>query len=98
MISIRRIMLLVSLALAALVAPATASADVDPLGFHYSSPVYTVHENEGVATITIERTNTVGAAQIRYIALPGTANRTEDFTPVKARLDFQPGQASATFT
>jgi endoglucanase len=47
--------------------------------------------------ITIDRTDTALEAQIRYIALPITAERGIDFEEVKAMINFLPGQASATF-
>jgi endoglucanase len=81
-----------------LIAPAAGhAAPFDPLGFHLSSPVYIVNENAGDAVITIERTDTTREAQIRYIAQPMTAERGIDFIPVKAMLNFLPGQSSATF-
>jgi endoglucanase len=91
--------MLVAVALvAALLTPAFAhAAPLDPLGFRFSAPAYTVHENAGAAMITIERTNVAQEAQIRYLTTPGTAIRDQDYTPVKSMIDFQPGQASATF-
>ncbi len=93
-----RIALLCCLALGALPAAAQAQASpYDPNGFRYSSPVYTVHENAGAATITIVRNDTSKQAWIRYIALPGTAVKNQDFTVVKSILSFAPGQSSASF-
>jgi endoglucanase len=81
-----------------LIAPAAGqAAPFDPLGFHLSSPVYVVNENAGDAVITIARTDTTQEAQIRYIAQPMTAERGTDFLPVKAMINFLPGQSSATF-
>jgi endoglucanase len=81
-----------------LMAPAAGhTAPFDPLGFRLSSPVYIVNENAGDAVITIERTDTTREAQIRYIAQPITAERGIDFIPVKAMINFLPGQSSATF-
>lgn len=79
-------------------AAAAYAAPFDPLGFRFSSPVYVVNENAGQAVITITRLDTSKEAQIRYIALPGTAERGFDFEPVKAMINFLPGQASATFS
>jgi len=94
----RRIALLCSLALATVPAVANAQASpFDAAGFRYSSPVYTVHENAGSATITIVRDDTSKQAWIRYIALPGSAERNIDFSPVKSILAFAPGQSSASF-
>src|ERR1700685_4392441 len=82
-----------------LIGPAAAQADppFDALGFRLSWPAYVVNENAGTAVITIERTDTSEEAQIRYIAQPITAERGIDFTPVKAMINFLPGQSSATF-
>lgn len=71
--------------------------NLDPLGFRLSSPVYTVHENEGAAVVTIQRIDTTREAQIRYLTLPGSAVRGQDFRAVRSMIDFQPGQATASF-
>jgi endoglucanase len=69
------LMLVVALALAcawsvaAGAAPASAAAH-DPRGFHLESSSLTVHESAGHAMITIERSETSQAAQIRYITSP----------------------------
>jgi endoglucanase len=96
---VRRIAPLAVCLIGTLFAPAAshAAAPFDALGFRLSSPVYTVNENAGNAVITIERTDTSREAQIRYIALPMSAERGQDFTAVKAMINFLAGQASATF-
>ncbi len=95
----RRIAILAATLAGALLGPAAAhAAPFDPLGFRLSSPVYIVNENAGEAVITITRIDTTQEAQIRYLALPGTAERGIDFEPVKAMINFLPGQASATFS
>ena len=95
----RRIALLPALVLAWLLAAGAAhAARVDPGGFRLASSSLVVHENAGQAVIAIERSDVRREAQIRYITLPGTAIRGEDFTPVKGMINFLPGQASATFT
>ncbi len=82
-----------------LLVPALARAALpDPLGFRFSSPVYVAHESDGAAVVTITRLNVSQEAQIRYLTVPGTAIKGQDYTPVKDMIDFQPGQASATFT
>jgi endoglucanase len=94
-----RIATLAACLICTLLVPAVAqAAPFDLLGFRLSAPVYVVNENAGDAVITIERTDTSREAQIRYIALPGTAERGYDFEPVKAMINFLPGQASATFS
>ncbi len=96
--STRRLLLLAVIVFGAGLVPAAAdAARVDPLGFRLSSSTYRVHESAGAAVITVRRLNTTSKAWIRYIALPGTAVRSQDFTPVKSILAFQPGQSSATF-
>jgi endoglucanase len=96
---IRRLMLLSVLVVASLAAPAVASAAVlDLTGFRLVSPLLFVNENAGSAVITIDRTDTLMEAQIRYIALPITAEKYIDFEPVKGMINFLPGQSSATFS
>jgi endoglucanase len=98
MSSLRQLALAAACLVGALIGPAAAqAAPFDLLGFRLSSPVYVVNENAGNAVITIDRIDTTREAQIRYIALPITAERGYDFQPVKAMIDFLPGQASATF-
>ncbi|HWF71850.1 MAG TPA: glycoside hydrolase family 6 protein [Solirubrobacteraceae bacterium] len=97
--SARRLILLAALVVGALAVPSAASAaPLDLTGFHISSPLLFVNENAGAAVIEVDRLNTLMEAQVRYIALPLTAEKNIDFTPVKGMIDFQPGQASATFS
>jgi endoglucanase len=79
----------------------------DRNGFHLESTSLTVHENAGRAVITIERTDTSRAAQIRYITLGDgvqcgkaecTAVDPYDFTSQKGELDFAAGVSSMSFT
>jgi endoglucanase len=96
--TLRRLLPLAIITATLLIAPAARAADpLDLAGFRLQSPVLTVHEHDRVATITVERTNTLDRAYIRYIAQPITAVRYQDFVPVKAMLTFEPGQTSATF-
>ncbi|MFL5831823.1 MAG: glycoside hydrolase family 6 protein [Solirubrobacteraceae bacterium] len=97
MVSIRRLATLLATVLAGLLAAAPAQAQLDPLGFRFSSPAYVAHESDGFAEITITRINVAQEAQIRYMTLSGTAKPGADFRPVKDMIDFQPGQANATF-
>jgi endoglucanase len=78
-------------------AAAGHAAPYDAHGFRLSATAYTVGEAAGDAVITIVRDDTSREAQIRYIARPGTAERGFDFWPVKAMINFLPGQARATF-
>jgi endoglucanase len=95
----RRLATLFACLLGTLLGPAVAQAvpPFDALGFRLSSPAYVVNENAGNAVITIDRIDTTREAQIRYIALPMTAERGFDFQPVKGMIDFLAGQSSATF-
>jgi endoglucanase len=110
----RRLALLCSLALASvcagaiLLAPAAAqAAALDPTGFHLTSDSMSVNENAGRAMVTVERTDTSEAAQIRYITLGDgvqcgstecTAVDPQDFHSVKGELDFAAGVASESFS
>ena len=67
-------------------------------GFHLSASSFSVDQSVGRATITIQRGWTRHEAQIRYMTLPGTAVRRQDYTAVKAMIDFLPGQSEATFS
>jgi endoglucanase len=98
--SFRKLLFLIAMLVAATVLPATASAQLftDPNGFHLDASTYSVNQDIGKATITIERNDTSREAQIRYETLPGTAVRWQDYTPVKSMIDFMPGQSSATFS
>jgi endoglucanase len=95
-----------ALSIAAGPASAPAGANNDPSGFHMQSSSLSVNENAGRAVITVERTDTRQAAQIRYITLGdgvncGTAECTavdpDDFHSVKGELDFAAGVASMSF-
>ncbi|MDQ6806834.1 MAG: glycoside hydrolase family 6 protein [Actinomycetota bacterium] len=97
--SVRRLVLLAAVVAAALAAPGAASAaPLDLAGFHISSPLLFVSENAGSAVIEVDRLNTTMDAQVRYIALPLSAEKDVDFTPVKGMIDFPVGVASATFS
>jgi endoglucanase len=109
MLRLRRLVILPAALVCALLAPAAAQADAayDPGGFHLDSSSLYVHENAGSAVITISRSDTGRAAQIRYIALghgfqcgPAkcTAVTPYDFSFAKGELDFAAGTASETFT
>ncbi len=83
-----------------------AGAKNYPGGFRLQSSSLTVNENAGQAVITIERSNTRQAAQIRYITLGDgvpcgpaecTAVDPDDFHSVKGELDFAAGVASMSF-
>jgi endoglucanase len=100
MSNLAKLVTLIAAVVAGSLVPASASAQLftDPGGFRLDSAAYTVSQDIGRAAITIERSNTFREAQIRYETLPGTAVRWQDYTPVKAMIDFMPGQSSATFS
>jgi endoglucanase len=95
-----------ALAIAAGPATAPAGAKNYPGGFRLQSSSLTVNEDAGQAVITIERSDTRQAAQIRYIALGDgvrcgrtecTAVDPDDFHSVKGELDFAAGVGSMSF-
>jgi endoglucanase len=94
-----RISVLWTCVLGVLIAPAVSHADppFDALGFRLSAPLLFVHENAGNAVITIERTNAVLPAQIRYDTEPITAQKEIDYHHAKGMIAFAAGQTSATF-
>src|SRR5437660_8141588 len=104
---VRRLTLMLMVALGSLPAPATSQAAAfDPNGFRLESSQLYVHESAGSAVITIRRNDTSEEAQIRYIAIGighpcggtmCTAIPPYDFTSVKSMLDFQVGEARKTF-
>lgn len=94
-----RLLLPALVALVLLAVPAGASADrSDPTGFRFASAAFVAHESDPGATITVTRADARNGAQIRYITVHDTAVPYQDYTPVKGRLDFAPGQAASSFT
>jgi endoglucanase len=73
------------------------AATLDANGYHFTSSSLTVNENAGDAVITVERSDTSQAGQVRYITIGLTAWAPYDYTPQKAMLSFAKGQSSATF-
>lgn len=73
------------------------AATFDLLGFHFNAPVQIVDENAGNAVVTVTRTDTQQAAQVRYITIGLTAIAPYDYTPEKGMLSFNRGQATASF-
>jgi endoglucanase len=109
MLRLRRLVIIPAALVCALLAPAAAQADpaLDAGGFHLDSPTLYVHEDAGSAVITVSRSDTSQAAQIRYITVgdgvqcgsaPCTAVEPFDYSSVKGELDFPAGVASMTFT
>lgn len=57
--------------------------------FRFSSPTFTVNEDDGTATLTVLRSGgTVGPASISYSAVNGTATSPGDYSAVSGTLDF----------
>ena len=64
----------------------------------FSSPLYTVVQNQGAATITITRTNgSTGVVNINYATSGGTAVSGVDYTNVAGTLTFNDGDTSKSF-
>ncbi|MGI8571706.1 MAG: glycoside hydrolase family 6 protein [Solirubrobacteraceae bacterium] len=107
MVVLRRFTLLVLVALGSGVMASSASAtQFDPSGFRLESTQLSVHENAGVAVITVRRSDAKADAQIRYIAIgPGhpcgdtqcSALPGIDFKPMIGMLDFPLGVDTETF-
>jgi endoglucanase len=86
------------LGLLALAAPGFAhAARFDANGFHFASNRLYVDESAGDAVITVDRSDTRKAAQVRYITIGLTAQAPFDYQPVKSMLSFDAGQSSASF-
>jgi endoglucanase len=58
---------------------------------------FTVGEGDGAATISIVRTSGAGRGEIRYAVWHRSADHGLDYTPVRGRLDFAPGQTEVSF-
>lgn len=65
--------------------------------FNFSAASYNAAETDGVATITVSRTNGTGAVSVRYAATAGTATAPNDFTAVSGTLNFAAGEQVKTF-
>ncbi|HEX8141546.1 MAG TPA: DUF4394 domain-containing protein [Pyrinomonadaceae bacterium] len=67
--------------------------------FQFLSPIFTVSENAGVATITVTRTNgTAGGTTVNYATSNGTASAGVDYAATSGTLTFGVGETSKTFT
>jgi endoglucanase len=76
---------------------ASHAAALNLSGFRLTSAVQFVDEDAGNAVITVERSDTRLAAQVRYITTGLTAQAPYDYTPEKSVLDFAAGQSTASF-
>ncbi|BBD66708.1 PA14 domain-containing protein [Nostoc commune NIES-4072] len=70
--------------------------DNDRSSLDFSKPV--VNEDDGTATVTVTRGNTLGAASLDYITVDGTAKAGSDYQAVSGTLSFAAGQASKTIS
>lgn len=67
--------------------------------FSFSSAAYSVAENGGSVTITVNRTGgSDGAVTVDYAIINGTATAGSDYTAPAATLSFGNGETSKTFT
>ncbi len=95
----RRLLTLLAATLCVLGASSTlAQAHGGPGSVYFSQTAYTAHENQGVLPITIARTDTSVAEDVRYGVRHVDAQPGLDLHTIKNTLvHFEPGQASATF-
>jgi endoglucanase len=94
--SLPRLALAALAALVLLVVPATAAASNGDV--HLTSEQYSVQENAGSATITVERSDSRGHGEVRYgVWTNHSAKAYSDYTPVSGRVDFEDGQTQASF-
>ncbi|KAM3107674.1 PA14 domain-containing protein [Phormidesmis sp. 146-33] len=72
--------------------------DDAPSSFAFSVADYRVNENDGTATITLQRAgNRTQAASVNYATSNDTATAGSDYTAVSGTLNFAPGDSSKTF-
>lgn len=81
--------------------PATLTInDDDVSAFSFSARAYTAHEDDGQATITVDRTGATNlAASVAYATSDGTATvGGGDYLPASGTVNFAAGETSKTFT
>ena len=72
--------------------------DVEPGVLQFSSATYSVNENGGSITITVNRTNgSTEAVAVNYATSNGSATAGSDYTATSGTLNFAIGQTSNTF-
>ena len=65
----------------------------------FSAPAYTVNENAGTVTITVNRTGgTDGEVSVNYATSNGSATAGQDYTSASSTLTFANGDNSESFT
>ena len=90
---------------ATLGSPATAVLTIadnevaQPGQFQFSSATYSVNENGGQVTITVNRVNgSDGAVSVNYATANGFATAGSDYTAASGTLNFANGETTKTFT
>jgi len=79
-------------------AAALTIVDDDVPTFAYSSSTYSVNENDGTATITVNRGGaTYVAADVDYSTSDGTAHQPGDYTATSGTLHFAAGDTQKSF-
>lgn len=82
-----------------LIAVQKGSPAPNPGKLQLSSSNFTVNENQGTATITVNRTGgSDGAVSVNYATSNGTATAGSDYTATSGTLNFAAGETSKTFT
>lgn len=70
-----------------------------PGALQLNAATYTVNENQGTATITVNRVNgSEGAVTVNYATTSGTASAGSDYTTTSGTLSFAAGEVSKSFT
>ena len=70
-----------------------------PGALQLNAATYTVNENQGTATITVNRVNgSEGAVTVNYATANGTATAGSDYTAASGTLNFAAGETSKSFT
>jgi FtsP/CotA-like multicopper oxidase with cupredoxin domain len=72
--------------------------DEGPGALQFSAATYSVAENGGTLTVTVDRIGgSAGAVSVNYATANGTATAPGDYTAASGTLNFANAQASATF-
>lgn len=72
--------------------------DGNPGVVQFSSAAYSVNENAGTATITVNRTGGTAAFGVDYATSNGTATAGADYIATSGTLNFAPNETSKTLT
>lgn len=67
--------------------------------FQFRTRSYTVNEDDGTATITVDRVGgTTGSVSVDYTTVDDIATAGDDYLPASGTLTFEAGEASRSFT